>query len=75
MVASLFPKAGRKSGPAPRRVSLTVEALEGRALPSTALTSSALAVAAPDAHATAHFGSTGDVLTYISRSGGEEIPQ
>ena len=76
MFASLFQKVGRAYGPVPqRRVGLTIEALEARAMPSTALTSNALPMAAPDAHATALFGSAGDVVTFISRSSGEEIPQ
>jgi hypothetical protein len=76
MFASLFQHVDRKSGPAPqRRVGLAVEALEGRTLPSTALTSSALPMTAPDAHATALVGSGGDVLICMSRSTGEEIPQ
>ena len=75
MFTSLFQQVGRASGPAPRRVGLAVEALEVRAMPSTALTSNALPMAAPDAHATALFGSAGDVVICISRSSGEEIPQ
>jgi hypothetical protein len=76
MFASLFQQVGRKSGSAPqRRVGLAIEVLEGRALLSTGLTSDALPVAAPDAHATALFGSAGDVLICLSRSSGEEIPQ
>jgi hypothetical protein len=76
MFTSLFQHVGHKSGLAPqRRVGLAVEALEGRTLPSTALTSNALPVAAPDAHAAALLGSAGGVMNCISRSSGEEIPQ
>ena len=76
MFASLFQKVAPKSRPAsPRRARLAVEVLEGRAVPSTVLTSNALHVAVPDAHVAAHFGSAGPGV-HVQASGiGEEIPQ